>query len=202
MLWKMRVDQLMQERGWNQFDLADASGYRQPHISRILKRDDLPSHKTLERLATAFSVSVEYLTSGINRPAQTEQVPILQPSQISLWLSAPDTLREKITDWLSPGLTCSHQTYAMHVTANDMTGPVWHYPMNALVIVDPEKNLEPGYRIVCEKNGHTIFRELQVTAGEYYLVSLNTAYPAIHLGKEFSANYLGRVIATLIKDQA
>lgn len=203
MNWEKRIEHLMQERGWNQFDLADASGYKQPHISKILKRDTPPSSKTLKNLANAFGVPVQFLTTGIDRPVQECLIPLLKPEQITRWLEAPETLKDVIEDWLPAGTSCSNSSYAMTVFSHDMCNPgnPVQYPFNAIVMVDPKLPKQAGCRTVCQMpDQRIIFRELQESAGEYYLASMNPAFPLISLGADFNARYLGRVIATLIKE--
>lgn len=204
MNWKQKIEYLMLERGWNQSDLADASGYGQSHISKLLNRSTPPSNKTLTQLAQAFDVPVESFTETLT--TKHNRIPLLKPDQILLWLNTPDTLVDKVNEWFPACLECSKKSYALAVSSNDMYNSgssVTQYPLNALIIVDPEKNRKTGSRIICQlPDQRIIFRELQESAGEYYLAPLNPSFPMISLGSEFHARYLGSVIATLIKEPA
>ena len=204
MMWKKRIEWLMQEKGWNQYDLADRAGYSQPHIHKILKRDEVPVPKAMRKLADAFNVPVEYFNTGIQRPTSSvRSVPLLTPEQITLWLDQPDQIRQSISDWI-PVMNSSSKSYALNVTSQDMTSPdkTVYYPIGSTVIVDPEQERLAGYRVVCQlPDTRVIFRELQESAGEYYLAALQPSFSMIALGTEFNARYLGRVVTTIIQDK-
>lgn len=204
MIWKQRIECLMQENGWNQYDLADRAGYSQPHIHKILKRDEVPVPKTMRKLADAFNVPVEYFNTGIQRPTSGVLiVPLLDPHQITHWLDHPDNIRTSIHHWIPIIGQCSDRTYAMNVAGNDMVSPdkSAYYPIGSTVIVDPDKDRQPGYRVICQlPDQRVIFRELQESAGAYYLAALQSSFSMIELGTEFNARYLGRVVSTIIKD--
>ncbi len=204
-MWKKRIEQLMQEKGWNQYDLADRAGYSQPHIHKILKREEQPVPKALRKLADAFGVPVEYFTSGIQRPVGGHlDVPLLKPDQITAWMDQPDSVRDSISQWIPAVCSCSDKAYSVTVSGNDMSGPQSpnHYPMGSIIIVDPEKPRQAGYRVLCQlPDQRVIFRELQESAGEYYLAALQPSFAMIPLGSEFNARYLGRVVSTIIHDR-
>ena len=193
----------MLERGWNQFDLADASGYGQSHISKLLNRDSPPSNKTLIKLAQAFEVPAESFTGSL--VPEHNRIPLLKPDQIPRWLKTSDTFLDEVEEWLPVSIQCSKNSYALTVSSHDMHNPgsVIQYPLNALIIIDPERSRQTGHRIICQlPDLRIIFRELQESAGEYYLAPLNPSFSMISLGSEFNARYLGSVIATLIKEPA
>lgn len=201
MRWYDRVEQLMQERGWTQYDLADASGFSQPHINRLLNQEELPVNRALKKLASAFNVPVEYFTTGVHRVSNSLDIPLLTPEQVTDWLDRPDTLRGKVVDWVSVSRSCSDKTYALTVTGSDMSTPqcVHNYPLGSIIIVDPGKAMEPGHRVVCRlPDDRVIFRELQLSAGEYYLAALNPSFPLIPLGPGF--RYLGGITCTIIQE--
>lgn len=49
-----RVKKLMEEKGWNQNDLAENSGVSITQINRLINGVGYPSLRTLERVAKAF----------------------------------------------------------------------------------------------------------------------------------------------------
>ena len=201
MKWYERVERLMQERGWNQYQLADASGFSQPHIHRLLNQEELPANKALKKLASAFDVPVEYFTTGIQRVSRSLDIPLLKPEQITAWLDRPDTLREQLADWLAISQPCSDKAYALAVTESDMTSPqtTHQYPIGSLIVIDPDKSITPGHRVICQlSDKRIIFRELQLSAGEYYLAALHPSFPMISMGSDF--RYLGRIICTIIQE--
>ena len=61
-----RVKALRQKKRWHQEDLAQATGLRQPVISRIeLGRLQQPKMEMLRRLSEALGVGVDYLIFGV-----------------------------------------------------------------------------------------------------------------------------------------
>jgi transcriptional regulator with XRE-family HTH domain len=53
----------MQEKDWTQLDLERASGIRQPTISGILNKKNVPTIIIVSRLAKALSTSIDNLLS-------------------------------------------------------------------------------------------------------------------------------------------
>lgn len=49
-----RAKKLMEEKGWNQADLAENSGVSITQINRLINGVGYPSLRTLERVAKAF----------------------------------------------------------------------------------------------------------------------------------------------------
>ena len=49
-----RAKKLMEEKGWNQHDLAENSGVSITQINRLINGVGYPSLRTLERVAKAF----------------------------------------------------------------------------------------------------------------------------------------------------
>lgn len=49
-----RIKKLMEEKGWNQNDLAENSGVSITQINRLINGVGYPSLRTLERVAKAF----------------------------------------------------------------------------------------------------------------------------------------------------
>ena len=49
-----RAKKLMEEKGWNQNDLAENSGVSNTQINRLINGVGYPSLRTLERVAKAF----------------------------------------------------------------------------------------------------------------------------------------------------
>lgn len=57
----------MNEKNWNQLDLASAAKVKQPLISKILCKKTDPCISTLSRLAKALSVKIDVLISPPSR---------------------------------------------------------------------------------------------------------------------------------------
>lgn len=56
-----RIKSLREERGWTQEELAKKISIGQQYISKYESGKAFPSFKTLEKLADAFGVSVDFL---------------------------------------------------------------------------------------------------------------------------------------------
>ncbi len=195
--WRSIIEKLMQERGWNQYDLADRTGYSQPNINTIVKRSTPPAAKALKRLANAFCIPVEQLlVNGEHVPPSGLCVPLLSLSDIPKWL---DDESFTVIHWqsLANGVVRSDQAYAFKITSVDMmcNGP-HSYPPGCLVIADPEKERVSGSRVfTLLADGRVVFRELQEAAGEHYLIALNDKFPMLTEGS--GTRHLGTVICSI-----
>ncbi len=201
MQWQERVQQLMHEQGINQYTLADATGYSQPYINRLLKTDRNISLSILKKIADALSCSVEFLISDIERSEPIRKIPILKKDQIMDWLRDNETIRNDICQWLPSSIKeLSTLAYATVVWHNDMINPGGEhsYPEGTIIIIDPEKPREAGQRIIAEtEDKRIIFRELRASANELFLAALQPGFPIISLGANFNAKWCGAVVASL-----
>lgn len=61
-----RAKKLMEEKGWNQNDLAENSGVSITQINRLINGVGYPSLRTLERVAKAFGkgLVIEFILGG------------------------------------------------------------------------------------------------------------------------------------------
>lgn len=55
---KVRIRELMQERGWSEYRLAIASGLSQSTVANIFNRNTTPSVSTLEAICQGFGITL------------------------------------------------------------------------------------------------------------------------------------------------
>ena len=55
---KMRIQELMRERGWTEYRLALASGLSQSTVANIFNRNTTPSVATLEAICQGFGITL------------------------------------------------------------------------------------------------------------------------------------------------
>lgn len=59
-----RILELRQERGWSEYQLAEASEIPQSTISSWYRKDMLPSIGSLEKICKGFGITMGYFFSG------------------------------------------------------------------------------------------------------------------------------------------
>lgn len=192
MNWQQRLEQLMAEKEWTQYDLAEASGYAQSNINRVMKLKEPPSPKVQAKIAKAFGLTVEAL---LGDRQSFISVPVLKKNQIDDWLNGvfiePD-------QWLpspvnKPGL------FAFALNANDSQSSC---PHGSVVILDPVHELFVNHKILCRlQDGRTLVRHLTEASDSWFLTALQPGLPAIEVGNAQSFTYLGTVIYTLIDEK-
>jgi transcriptional regulator with XRE-family HTH domain len=74
-----RIQQLREERGWTQQELAQKAAVKQPVISRLENQvQDSVSSEALKRLARVFRVSADYLIGMYEQDPEGELLPTEQ----------------------------------------------------------------------------------------------------------------------------
>lgn len=197
--WRVLVKQKMVIHGWNEYDLADHSGFSKSTINRVFRSSELPSAKVLKGIACAFSVPVQHIIPEGKIPPTVNSdrsIPLLALNDIPHWLSDEPFDIKKWQPFISNS-KYNKKTYAYKVTSTDMMSDGFYsYPPGYIVIVDPFAPREPGKRVfTLMDDGRVVFRELQEPAGEYYLVALNDKFPMIPEGK--NARHLGTVVCSI-----
>lgn len=77
-----RLFSLMNEKNWNQSDLARASGLGRDSISQYVRANNIPSPKNLKRLADALGVEPVELYPNYEAAAIEEEIPALSFRQM------------------------------------------------------------------------------------------------------------------------
>lgn len=64
---KLRITQLMDERGWSEYRLSKEANLSQSTISNIFKRNNAPTISTLEAVCKAFGITLaQFFSEGKN----------------------------------------------------------------------------------------------------------------------------------------
>lgn len=113
---------------------------------------------------------------------QTREVPILSWVQAGAFCySETQILPYDCETILCPNKHASSKTFALRVVGDSMTAPFGRsYPEGTIIFVDPEKQAEPGNRVIaCTAKGHT-FKQLAINEfNELYLKPLNPSHQPI-----------------------
>lgn len=144
---------------------------------------DLPQRRQLSLQEPA----PDYNTS--DGPDLTRQVPLISWVQAGQW--------REVIDNLAPGQAYKrvHTTvrvgplaYALRVIGDSMTNPNGSpsFPENTIIIVDPDRQAEPGRYVVARQNGDTecTFKQLVRDGGRFYLKPLNPRYPILEMRED------------------
>lgn len=198
MNWLILLEQLMHERGWNQYDLADRSGYSQSNINRILKSKTPPSNKVLLRLAKAFELPVDYFQCS-GPVANVQSVPVLSRDLLDSWLDDPACVESSIAEWVPVSQGNTPRLFAYALNSNDSQPGC---PFGSVVIINPDLDVISGHKILCRlPDGRALVRQLQYAADSWFLAPLQPQLPMIEVGNVQSFTYLGTVISTVINEK-
>ncbi len=198
--WVDRTLALMAQKQLTQLDLADAIGYSQSGLNRILTRQRKGRVDIITRISKALGTSSENLLHGIDRedaPSQQMSVPVLTNAESMLaWGNNAESVDRNTIQWLGcPIDSAGSRSFAYKVVSDDMTAP---YMTGCYVFVDPGLELKQGADALFRMpNGHIAFRQYQVVAGQVILKPRNPSYPSI-TADESEISYLGSAIGALI----
>ncbi|TCL57616.1 Cro/C1-type helix-turn-helix DNA-binding protein [Kineothrix alysoides] len=67
---KLRIKQLMDDRGWSDYRLSQEAGLSQSTISNIFKRNNAPTIPTLEAICNAFGITLAQFFSADKTPIE------------------------------------------------------------------------------------------------------------------------------------
>lgn len=111
-----------------------------------------------------------------------QQVPIISWVQAGAFCySETQVLPHDCETIPCPNRDASSRTFALRVVGDSMTSPYGRsYPEGTIIFVDPEKQAEPGNRVIaCTAKGHT-FKQLAINEfNELYLKPLNPSHQLI-----------------------
>lgn len=70
---KLRITQLMDERGWSEYRLSKEANLSQSTISNIFKRNNAPTISTLEAVCKAFGITLAQFFSEGKTPIELSE---------------------------------------------------------------------------------------------------------------------------------
>lgn len=93
----VRIEELMEQRGWSVYELARRSGLPQSTLSNLFNRRNLPTISTLEQVCGTMGVTLaEFFTSG-NQAATEEE---MTAELLRLWSSLTPAQKQAFLDFL------------------------------------------------------------------------------------------------------
>lgn len=95
---KKRIRELMEERGWTEYRLAQESGLSQSTISNMFNRNNAPTLPTLEAVCGAFGITlVQFFSEGDEANALTEE----QQALFAKWSTLTDEQKKILLNLMS-----------------------------------------------------------------------------------------------------
>lgn len=175
--------------------LSKASGVGQTTIGRILRSEVDVRSDTLNRIADALGVDVNYfwgsnsgnVTEGPDRRS-VRQAPVISWIEAGAWSEAQDLYHPGDgEDWEDVPPGTSSNAFWLRVVGDSMTAPTGtSIPEGSLILVDPGIDPAPGRLVVAKltETDEVTFKRLVSDGGRYYLKPLNPAYPVIPIESE------------------
>jgi len=205
---KENIELLMQKKGWNPYDLANASGVNQSTIHRFLAGDHgEPRSSTIKKLAVGLGVTELQLRGLIDNYDTKLESSLLTVQEPSVWNEPIKSGFVPLISWVSAGIWCeaidsyavgdaeewmhcpekhSDNTYALRVRGDSMTNPIPSqpsYPEGCIIYVDPKVQVHNGCRVIAKLPGinEATFKEYREDGGKRYLKPLNPQYPMVEI---------------------
>lgn len=177
------VLELMKTRGLKSAEVGSFVGMPTASIKRFIDgKTDNPSANTLLAFARLFNVSVDFLLdnpdvspppvtlpSGISK--STQEIPILDWSQVKTWLYSKNELNLRQLNWI-PAKDISINSFAITVNKHVLRHI---FPMGSTIIIDPETKFKendfvlasidtnmPSIKQIVEENGKTYLQSVGV----------------------------------------
>ena len=177
--------------------LSKASGVGQTTIGRILRSDVDVRSETLNRIANALGVDVNYFWGSsfgnvARGPDRRElgKAPVISWIQAGEWHEAQDLYHlGDVEEWEDVPPTAGDNVFWLRVIGDSMTAPTGtSIPEGSLILVDPAIDPSPGRLVVAKltETDEVTFKRLVSDGGRNYLKPLNPAYPAIPIDSECS----------------
>jgi transcriptional regulator with XRE-family HTH domain len=178
--WGFKIRSLMKEKRWYQHELAEKSGLTREHISLIVTGHiNSPKDYILKGLARAFGMTVQELRQKLyNLPAlpsgKTEdwnrysdagfvKVPVY-PDYVKAHAGEELNIIDYIYVKKPASLPSNIRAYRVD---GDCMEPIYHN--GDYVIVDHDRQIDPGDKVVCICDDQVHVAKLKVIAGEYWL---------------------------------
>lgn len=86
---KARLRELMEERGWSEYRLAQESNLALSTVANIFNRDTVPSIGTLQALCSGFGITLSQFFAGNGPASLTEE----QTKLLTAWNELSDEKR-------------------------------------------------------------------------------------------------------------
>ena len=114
------------------------------------------------------------------------EVPLISWVQAGEWRNLVDNLQPGDAErWVATYAKVSKHAFALRIIGDSMTNPSGapSFPDGTIIIVDPERDAQPGKFVVVRQNSDTecTFKQLVRDSGKHYLKPLNPRYPLLEM---------------------
>ena len=169
--------QIRDEKGLKDADVARMTGITRANFSQWKSGLITPKYQTMEKIAAALGVSVEYLLTGgmIAEVKQGVSVPVLG-------FVAAGVPIEAITDYIgevtiSPALAKKGQFFALKIKGDSMAPQILQ---GDIVVCMVQNTAETGDIVIVQVNGsEATCKKVQILENGILLQPLNPAYGAV-----------------------
>lgn len=192
--WASRIKVRMKELGLTQAELASRLGITRSAITHYITGRRIPPLKQFEKLSLVLKTDPGWLQFGIINDAATshETTSHTLPIPIFTWEQATKLCKSghqvkpsAIKEWLPHFYTEKRHWYGLRIQGDSMTSTTApSFSENDIIIVDSEKEVEPGDFVIALANSKELmFKQFVVDAGIKYLKPLNPQYPIMPIDK-------------------
>lgn len=94
---RLRIQQLMEERGWSEYRLSKESGLSQSTVANMLRKNNAPTLPTLEAACKAFSITLPQFFSEGGEPVKLNEE---QKELFKQWSTLSDVQRSILLEIL------------------------------------------------------------------------------------------------------
>lgn len=207
---RRKLRQLIQQHG-SQRLLASASGMDPSHISQIMTSKRNMGEKLAREVEKSLRLTPGWFDDGADSQANNTSAapPVMGVVPLISWVQAGEWC--DIEDYYHPGQgekdiyttrKVGKHAFALRVRGDSMENPKGRpsYPEGAIIIVDPDRPVHSGDRVVVrlEDSAEATFKQYIEDSGRKYLKPLNPQYPMIELDER--ATICGVVIQTIIDE--
>ncbi len=197
------IKQLRAAKKMSQQDLADMLGVDKGNVSRYESGKQFPDIDKLEKIASAFNVTVSALfemAEGIEQPNVTglrknNKLPVLSWVQAGVWTNAEAVDLSEVTEWLpAPDDGCEDCFYLkVKGVSNEPEFLEGDY-----ILVDPSvyyADMQSGDVIVVRKHSDATFKKLIIESdGSRYLQAINPNFVPNIIPLDEDCIFVGQVI--------
>jgi SOS-response transcriptional repressor LexA len=192
-----RIHKQRKARGLSGQTVATATGVSKGTISQWENDITKPKGDNLLKLAKVLRCSAEWLNSGKGDPSieanaisvdprdMGQQVPLISWVNAGEYIDSPDLFPVgEAEDWVPSPKNAGPHTFALKVRGDSMTSPnagARSYPEGVLILIDPDKPVYNGCRVVARNGEEYTFKQYVEDAGARYLKPLNPQYPTLTL---------------------
>lgn len=169
--------QIRDEKGLKDADVARMTGITRANFSQWKSGLITPKHQTMEKIAAALGVSVEYLLTGgmIAEVKQGVSVPVLGYVAAGVPIEAITDYIGEVT--ISPALAKKGQFFALKIKGDSMAPQILQ---GDIVVCMVQNTAETGDIVIVQVNGNeATCKKVQILENGILLQPLNPAYGAV-----------------------